>query len=106
MTLLYVAWIAAWQAICDPSLWTNDLISRKSSRMRGSHKGNERVKFSDVAKAMARVAHECAVRPRLLPLEAEEGLTSPTKDEIRTTRIVGMALGFIFLAVLTLNAFS
>ena len=36
----------------------------------------------------------------------ESGANIGLMDEERTTRIVGMALGFIFLAVLILNAMS
>jgi hypothetical protein len=40
MMLLYVAWIAMWQAMYDPSLWTKAASSSsKSQRMSGSHKG-------------------------------------------------------------------
>jgi hypothetical protein len=51
-------------------------------------------------------AQKCAVRSRLPPLQGKAGLTSAHMNEERTTRIVGMALGFIFLAVLILNAMS
>jgi hypothetical protein len=35
MMLLYVVWIASWQAVCDPRLWTSAPSSRAKARSKG-----------------------------------------------------------------------
>ena len=40
MMLLWVAWIATWQAMCDPRLWAEAASSPSKKDERLTHKGN------------------------------------------------------------------